>query len=176
MFWSSELFKVLEKCFLKCWIVTLHKLKEGRTLAAYRLMIKKTNKRRRGIFYTLNEAWICIIMFLLSSFCFFIPGMKPSRWACSIYCREMLRDMTGKWQIAIHRSGSSTAEIWMCGERGSRVTQVSARSLCCRDETDIRTWISFHPESRKCWHPQPSLLVTHSSCSAIAPWILLRIV
>lgn len=41
--------------------------------------------------------------FLLSSFCVFIPGMNPSRRVCSIYYRgKMPRDMTGKWQIAIH--------------------------------------------------------------------------
>lgn len=128
MFWSSELFKVLEKCFLKCWIVTLHKLKEGRTLAAYRLMIKKTNKRRRGIFYTLSEAWICIIMFLLSSFCFFIPGMKPSRWACSIYCKEMLRDMTGKWQI--HRD--SQKRLKYCRDLNVRWARQQSDSGVCQ--------------------------------------------
>lgn len=125
----------------------------------------------------LNESPICIIMFLLSSFCFLIPGMKLSRWACSIYCTvgKMLRDMTGKWQIAIHRSGSTTAEIWMCSEWGSRVTQVSARSLCCRDEAHISTWISFHSDSRKCWHPQ-SWLHTAAVPLIIAPCNLLRII
>lgn len=139
MFWSSELFKVLGKCFLKHWIVTLHKLK----LKGHWLLTGCWLQKKRIVSYTLNEAQICIIMFLLSSFCSFIPGIKRSRWACSI--GKMLRDMTGKWQIAMYRSGSSTAEIWMCGKRGSRVTQVSLRSPW--DETDISTWISFHPDS-----------------------------
>lgn len=66
------------------------------------------------------------------SFSLFIPGMHPSHCVCSIYCWEKGSDI---WQEGGRQCSTEAAIVLQRLERTvSTVTQVSARSPCCRDE------------------------------------------
>lgn len=159
MFQSSELFKVLETCWLKHWIVTLHKLKVGRTLAAYRLLIFFFFFKKSSVSYLINKARIMHYHVSSDHLCFFTPAMRPScystyrRWNAQRYDRKVADSDPQK-------------RLDYCSVRWARQQSDSGvwqKSLLQR-WTRHRYLNQFPPRQQKML--TSSVLVRHSGCSA----------